>query len=324
MRTGRRHYEPPGVASILLLVLCIGCANGPPERQGFLRLDLDRADPRSFISYYFGGLSVPDAVDPFQTGLIVESEGDYYLNSAALAGILGGSPSVTDANKDGTLDWDELEPFLQTTYYARRPVPASFDTLLMSANTTEWFEVSVDGVMTNATRKIRVPLEALQDAIRHYRERGDSLIYPLGTLIIADHVADDLTIERTVMRKRADGHWDYGVFDSTGSRVPSTTSPPKPLAVPTQCVGCHLGSRLYEPEKSFPAPAPPGPAGPRSVHWDGAMPTTNLVRYFDEHRKRSDGILGLYATLYVADLEARRSAGTLTHEDSRLLDSLGI
>jgi len=309
---------------MLLLVLCLGCENGPPERQGLLRLDLDRSDPRSFISYYFGGLSVPDAADPFQTGLVVESDGDYYLDSTALARILEGSPSVVDANKDGTLDWDELEPFLQATYYDRRPIPASLDMLLHSANIDSWFEVSVDGVMTTATRRIRVPLEALKEAIRRYKERGDSLIYPLGTVIVADHVADDLTIERTVMRKRADGHWDYGVFDSTGSRVPSTTTPPKPLAVPTQCVGCHLGSRLYEPEKSFPAPAPPGPAGPRSVHWDGPMPSTDRVRYFDEHRKRSDGILGLYATLYVADLEARRSAGTLTHDESRLLDSLGI
>ena len=324
MRTERRLILLPGVAAAFLLAVSLGCGNTPPESSDLLRLDLDRADPRSFISYYFGGLSAPEATDPFQTGLVVESGDDYYVDPVALRRILDGAPTAVDANDDGTLDWDELAPFLQATYYDLRPIPASFDSLQIPENAGDWFELSVDGVMTTATRRIRVPLHALRETIRQYRARGNRLIYPPGTTIVAEHVVNEVTIERTTMRKRSDGYWDFAVFDSTGSRVPSTVTPPKPLAVPTQCAGCHLGSRLYEPEKSFPAPAAPGPAGPRSVHWEGPVPTTDLVRYFDEHRKRSDGILGLYATLYVAELDARRSAGTLSDEESGLLDSLDL
>jgi hypothetical protein len=178
--------------------------------------------------------------------------------------------------------------------------------------------------MTNARRHVRVPTAPLHDALEAYVDRGNRIIYPVGTVIVADHELNGRITERSVMKKRGDGHWDYAVYDSAGVLAPSTTTPPKPLKVPTQCAGCHLGTRLYEPEKSFPAPARPGPAGPRKIHWSRPLPSPDLVGYFDEHRKRSDGILGIYGTLFISELKARQSTDSLNAEDLRLLELLGL
>lgn len=324
METDRRLVGTVEVAILLMLFGGVGCSSRSSDTSRGLRLDLDRKDPKSFISYYFGGLASSEGTDPFAAGLVSEMSGDYFLDTTALYTAAGSSVKLHDENQDGTLDWDELSPFLEATYYSRRRMPLSFDSLDVHPDDKHWFEVAVDGVMTTATRRIHVPLSSLRSALARYKEMGNRLVYPLGTIMIANHVANDRTVETTVMRKWGDGYWDFGVYDSTGSRIPATTTPPKPLTVPTQCAGCHLGSRLYEPEKSFPGVARPGPEGPRAVHWPGQLPSPELVRYFDEHRKRSDGILGLYGTLYVAGLQAKRDGGTISDDDKKLLESLGL
>ena len=104
------------------------------------------------------------------------------------------------------------------------------------------------------------------------------------------------------MLKREDGHWDFFAYGPDGTPTTETAARPRPLRVPTQCVGCHFGSKLYEPEKSFPAEAADGPHGPRVLHVDDAARKPDVVQFFDEHRKRSDHVLGLYATLLVSQL----------------------
>ncbi len=320
MPSERRRTRIDSVVTFLVLTT-VGCGSPPTTQRHLKEIDLDRSDPRSFISYYFGGLASEQSEDPFQSGLVVEMDGDFYLDLETLEARTGLDAASVDANNDDVLDWTELEPFLSETYYGRRPVPRHVDSLSLGAPS---FVVDVDGVMTTARRSIRVSESAILDALTHFAENGERLIYPLGTVFVAEHKYGDRVAETTFMRKRADGHWDYAVYDSTGHLAQTTQTPPKPLTVPTQCVGCHLGSRLYEPEKSFPAAAPPGPAGPRSIHWPGEMPDADLVRFFDEHRKRSDGILGLYATMFVTHLRQERAAGTISEEHSRLLDTLGL
>ena len=99
---------------------------------------------------------------------------------------------------------------------------------------------------------------------------------------------------------------------------------PRSLKTPTQCVGCHFGVKVFEPERSFPAAAPPGPHGPRAFYVDEALRDREPVVFFDEHTKRSDTVLGIYNTLFVARLRADRRAGALAAADARLLESLGL
>ena len=185
-------------------------------------------------------------------------------------------------------------------------------------------EVEVNGVMSNATRHVLIPESAVRRGLEEFAANGEQLLYPVGTRILADHVLNDNVAETTAMRKRADGYWDFFVFDSNGELAAETATPPKSLTVPTQCAGCHLGSRLYDPEKSFPGKAHAGPNGPRKIHVGDRQKNSEAVRFLDEHRKRSDGILGLYGTIYLANLLADRGDETINAEDAALLDKLGL
>jgi hypothetical protein len=150
------------------------------------------------------------------------------------------------------------------------------------------------------------------------------LRYPVGTWLIGEHLADGQVVETTVKRRRADGFWDFAVYNADGALAPATTTEPKPLRAPMQCTGCHLGQKRFEPERSFPGHAADGPNGPRAVYVPDAWRRPEAVTRFDEHARRDDGVLGLYATIYTGRLLAERDAGRLAPADAALLDRLGL
>lgn len=271
-------------------LLLAGCRATPPDR---LRLDLERRDPEPLLRTYFGGYLGPEGGDPFAAGLLVKDGEALYVVPSVLQAAVGTAAAALDADGSGTVDGDELTAFVQATYHAARAYPATFEAL--GVDSAGAYALEVHGVMTAARRRVFVPQGALDSAIARHRATG-ALVYPTGTTIWGRHAAPDG--ETTVMRKRADGHWDFFVYDAAGRLAPRTTGAPRPLNAPTQCVGCHFGTRLFEPEKSFPADAPSGPDGPRALytpHRDIA-----LTRQLDEHARRSDRVLGLYATTYLA------------------------
>jgi hypothetical protein len=151
-----------------------------------------------------------------------------------------------------------------------------------------------------------------------------SLDYPAGTWVVGEHAIDGDVVETTVKHRRSDGYWDFAVYGPDGALAPATQTEPRSLRVPTQCTGCHLGQRLFEPEKSFPAEASDGPFGPRAIYVPDPWRSAEATALFDEHRRRDDGVLGLYATLYAGRLLAAREAGTLDDDGRRLLDALGL
>ena len=289
--------------SLLSLLLILTACRGE-DPSGRLRLDAGNVRP-DVARFYFG--SYLDGADPFETGVLEDDGGSIYVNPKALAGYLPDGTPALDADADGRISKEELAAFVEATYTAARRLPATLADFQaqVAGDSTAWFTIELHGVMTTARRRISVREGALRAALAGYDESGKALLYPTGTTIIGEHVDEnDAVLETTVMRKRTDGLWDFFVYDAQGRLAPATTTEPRALRVPTQCVGCHFGNRAFEPEASFPAAAPDGPHGPRALYTPDAWRDADLVAFFDEHRKRSDHVLGLYNTLFVAKLRA--------------------
>lgn len=318
----------PAILVFLAAVFAAACTptDDAPEDTpiSLIRLDLDRADPERLLRYYGGGYTAEDGADPFEAGLIEQRDGAFFLNRHALT--QRHPNAAAHLGETSRLDWDALAEFLNATYYDARALPPTLAALREETpyDGDGWLKVEIDGVMTTARRRVFVAEDALRQALRHYHENGEQVIYPVGTTIVGEHWLDGAHAETTVMRKRGDGFWDFMTYDAEGRLAPQTETPPRALKTPTQCAGCHFGGKLFEPERSFPGQAPDGPHGPRTIHVGDPLRDAEVVRFFDEHRKRSDTILGLYATLFVSDLRVQREAGTLASEDAELLASLGL
>ena len=304
-----------------------GAGGGPTS--GLLPVEIDKSDPERLLRYHFGAYAAPEGADPFEAGLLREHDGGFAIDVGVLERLHPGTADVLqDADGDGAIGWEELEALLQATYYDVRDLPPTLADLQEETpylgDDEPWFHVELDGVMTTARRHIYVPEAALRSALAGYRANGERLIYPVGTTMVGEHHAGGERVETTAMRKRADGFWDFFTYDADGRLAKSTSTPPRELKTPTQCVGCHTGNKPFEPERGFPDEALPGPHGPRALYVDAALRDPEVTAFFDEHRKRSDTVLGIYNTLFVARLRADRRAGRLGEADVRLLEGLGL
>jgi len=319
---------------IVVFAIAVG-ACGTPEAGSTaavparLEIDLDRSDPERLLRYYFGGYAAPEGGDPFQAGVLVRDGDRYSVDVEALEAKHPGTGStLREAAGDRHLTWDELAAFLNATFYAVRNLPPTLDAFQAEVPYLDgdeaWFHVELDGVMSTARRHAYVAEDALRETLRHYHQNEEKLLYPAGTAIIGEHRLDGECVETTVLRKRNDGFWDFFTYGPDGMLAAQTQALPRALKTPTQCVGCHFGAKLFEPERSFPGEALPGPHGPRAFYVDESLRDEEVVVFFDEHRKRSDTVLGIYNTLFVARLRAERRAGRLSDEDAQLLAGLGL
>ncbi len=326
---GPSRRVPLSLLSLLSLLSC--SSEGPLDVQTAARvpLRLDKPDAERLARYYLGGYAAPGGADPFAAGLVEGSGDDLTLRPQALDA--RHRAALHDADGDGAIGWDEFVAFVDATYYAARGLPETLDGLraeagAWAADNPAWFGFEVRGsAMTTAPRRTLVPTAAVRSALEGYVAAGERLVYPAGTLLVGEHLGGDGRVaETTVKRRRADGFWDFAVYDADGRLARATVPAPNPLRAPTQCVGCHLGRRTFEPEKRFPAASPDGPFGERAVVVPQAWRNADVAGRFEEHARRSDGVLGLYATLYASKLAAERAAGTATADDAALLDALGL
>jgi hypothetical protein len=316
---------------LILLPSFVACGTERVEAvpDSFVRISIDKPDPDRLLRSYFGGYVSPRPADPFDAGLLHERSGRLYVDMDVLSrNQPAAAEHLTDIDADGSIGWDEFESFIAESYNAVRGAPPSLEELVRETSfdpaDADWMRVDVHGVMTTARRRIYVRESAIRSALEEYADRNGRLIYPIGTVFFGEHYLDDARVETTVMRKRPDGFWDYFVYDEDGLPARGTATPPRELSVPVQCVGCHYGDKVFEPEASFPARARPGPHGPRQLYVEDAYRDVEVVRYFDEHRRRSDTVLGLYGTLFVSKLRAERNAGGLDEADADLLDALEL
>lgn len=322
---------------LFLSIVCgfalVGCG-GPStsrtsEAPSGIAIDLDRANQERLLQYYFGTYAPEQPQDPFESGLLARDGEQFVVYTDSLAMAHPEAATVLKkVGQDGLIDWDDLVAFVSETYYAAAEALPTLEALQAAAsyrdNPDDWFRVEVDGVMSVARRTIYIPYAALRSALQNYAANNNHLLYPVGTYIIGEHHLGGVQVETTVMRKRVDGFWDYFTYDQAGQLAATTETEPRQLKTPTQCVGCHVGTRAFEPERSFPNPARPGPHGPRAIYVADDLRDAEVTAFFDEHRKRSDTVLGLYNTLFVAQLRADRAAGTISSDDAALLTTLGL
>jgi len=310
-------------ACALLPVLLFGSCSEPASRPkgghegSTVPVVLDQKGERDLLSFYVGGMASPEGADPFAAGLVTEDGGAFSLDLDRIAQRAPSAEAgLRSAAADGEINWDEFEQVIQESYYTYRSIPSTVAELKGRigdwSDEDDWFGFRVNGVMSPTLRRIRVRTERLMDAVRSYRENGNRIIYTAGTTFVSDHFRGADSVELSVMTKRADGFWDFYSYGGDGRLVRVVRRSPTDLMVPTRCVGCHFGNRLFEPERSFPVDPPPAPDGPRRLYVSEEMRDPEVVRLLDEHRKRSDRILGLYATLFVSELRSRRAEGTLS------------
>lgn len=328
LRHSLRHFAV-GVLLLLFVQACTDAGGSVDLPASFIRVDIDKAEPKRLLEYYFGGYVTPEPRDPFASGLLADTAGAFFINIDSLeAHYPGAAAALSDRDANNRISWEELEAFIDATYYKARRLPLTIDTLMQDAGYSEeapgWVQLDVDGVMSNARRRLFVQEASVREALAGYWENGERVIYPKGTTFIGKHFLRDSLAETTVMRKREDGYWDFAVYSARDSLAPTTLTPPRELKSPVQCVGCHFGSKLFEPEKSFPMKSEPGPHGPRQMYIDDAIRDADVAKLLDEHRKRSDTILGLYSTLFVAQLRQQQRDGTIAPEDSALIQRLGL
>ncbi|MFT5513915.1 MAG: hypothetical protein ACI80V_000016 [Rhodothermales bacterium] len=332
------------IAQILLFIvtatLQAACAGSEGPRNT-TRLDLDSRRPRQMAEFYLGAYGTADQVASALSGtgtdirLQMDSLGAF---APALASFLATAAS------DGELTREELAAGVAATYYTAIGAPQTAE-MLRTGLPTELLTFEVSGSMTRYRRRLMVGRDAVQGALtRVFPGNAEAngaidspaagtspgrLIYETGTLIVGEHLRgagdgqEGATAETTAMVKREDGYWNFLAYDSTGSLTSTIYGDPDALAVPADCFGCHYGTRLFEPERSFPGNARPGPLGERAVYVSQELRRVDAASLLDEHRRRSDGLLGLYGTLYLSDLLNRAEEGLpMESEDLSIIRSV--
>ena len=291
-----------------------------------IRIQLDKSDDEMLLAFYIGGM-LPEG---WQLDSVLSKVGSEWMLHGPKSGQEIPTPLenlMEAAGEDEILTWEEFEPAVSGSYYEVRNAPrtlAELKTEYGDWNAESWFSHELVGQMTHLRRKLSVSKTALFAALDGLSVLKDPIIYPMGTLFIGEHLDGQSVREVTAMVKREDGYWDYFAYGSDGNLSPFIEKKPDPLRVPTQCVGCHFGDRLFEPERSFPSAARPGPNGERAFFVPEALKNAFLASGLSEHARRSDHILGLYGTLYLASLIREVEGGTASSEESNLVARLGL
>ncbi len=301
---------------ILALVLLMAACSSAEQ----LEVTLEGENAQRLLRFYFGSYT---SEDPFEAGLLEKRGSRFYVDLAVLREYSSElSQELKAKASGGIVSPDSLRTAVQVTYYHARNLPRKLSDFNDRWVTDNAITFEVHGPVTNYLRRITLSESALQNAIQNYYENGEKILYAVGTAVKAEHLRGTRVVETTAMVRRSDGFWDFVTYDSTGVLVSHTLPNDRALATPTQCAGCHFGEKGFEPEQSWPLEPVKVPGDIRK--WYTGARDTEVAEFFSEHLRRSDTLLGLYATAYISSLRARRGAGTLDSSAIALLNHLGL
>lgn len=300
---------------VALFLLMAACSSAEQ-----LEVTVEGESEQRLLRFYFGSYT---SEDPFEAGLLNERGGRFYIDLAVLREY---GPELAQELKTkasgGVVSPDSLRTAVQMTYYHARNLPEKLSEFNDQWVTDNVVTFEVHGPVTNYLRRITLSESALQSAIWNYYENGEKIRYAVGTAIKAEHLRGTRIVETTAMVRRSDGFWDFLTYDSTGDLTSHTLPNDRALVTPTQCTGCHLGKKGFEPEQSWPVEPAKAPGDIRK--WYTGPRDIEVAEFFSEHFRRSDTLLGLYATAYVSNLRAQRRTGTLDSSAIALLNHLGL
>lgn len=292
------------IAGVILFV-GVGCEAPIPE--GYVGIQVDGKDKAGLAHFYVGTMP---GVEPRAT----DHEGLYLIDRNTLP------PEMHAVVEDNRIEWSVFLDVVQEHYARWQSVPQTVTALLDGhaalSDSTYWFTKEVKGSLTDAWRAIHVPRKAIQQALLHAMDSTGAVVYPVGTVFLSEHrsTVSGPVIEYMAMHKRQDGAWNYLVYKADGTYTPTSMANPKAYAAPTQCTGCHFGDRAFEPERSFPGLAPDGPFGTRAINVMPQIRELSNPSVLSEHIKRADHVLGLYGTLYIAEVKSRLARGVAVSE----------
>lgn len=237
----------------------------------------------------------------------------------------------------GEISLHEMNAYMEAHYYElTRPYP-TLKTLLSEhpyRDNPNWLTIPVDSATFQRLRVLRINKDRIADALVSYFGNDDRLIYPAGTMIVAESFDKrGKFVEAEVLRKRGDTFWNFAVYDSSGALIKSSFAFDEEgelarertgLKVPQDCAICHRIDRLdlsgdadnpvLSPVRGFfhklPARVPQIHLGPE--YYDH-MAFTELT---EANAKVKDGVFGVYGSLLLSELAGRKRLGTLTREDT--------
>src|SRR5262245_13175185 len=272
-------------------------------------------------------------------GEIVQRKGkDLYLDLGKIpAGKVGLFRQIAAQKAPaGEMSLDEVQAYLQTHYYELTGPYATLQALLHDhpyRNNPDWLTVPVDSATFFRRRVLRINKDRVADALTAYFDHHDRLIYPEGTIIVAESLdkAGNF-IDAEVLRKRGDTFWNFAVYDKEGRLANKALAfnedgdpeyDQKGFVVPNSCALCHRIDRLdlsgdpdspvVSPVRGFfhrlPARVPQIHLGPE--YYDH-MAFTELT---EANAKVKDGVFGVYGSLLLSELAGRKRLGQLTNHD---------
>jgi formylglycine-generating enzyme required for sulfatase activity len=236
----------------------------------------------------------------------------------------------------GEMGLDEMQRYLQTHYYELTRPYASLQSLWLDhpyRDNPDWLVVPVDSATFLRRRNLRINKDRITDALVSYFDHHDRVIYPEGTVIVAESMdKSGKFVEAEVLRKRGDTFWNFAVYDRQGRLVNSALSfnedgepeyGKKSFVVPDSCSLCHRIDRLdlsgdpdspvVSPVRGFfhrlPARVPQIHLGPE--YYDH-MAFTELT---EANGRVKDGVFGVYGSLLLSELAGRKRLGKLTDHD---------
>lgn len=301
--------------TLAVIFLLLAACNRPPAE-----IELPyRGDEGERRAAFYLSLLAPD-----RAGSLLRRDGERVLLRAEpvrqLAPELAALLDSASAGTPPRLNGHGWHTFARPLVAASVHFPATLDGLypegLPHNRPQAYFSFSLYGSMAPVARRLYVPLAALHRGLLDYFAAGERLRYPPGTVITGYHLSEaGQVLEYTVKRRRADGYWDFAVYDRDGKLSDRMLTSDEPVQAPFQCVGCHISDRQFEPEKSFPGKA--SRFADEEILLPPALADSAIARYLDEHRKRADNVLGLYGTIYLAHLR-QLAAGERSPEQAAI------
>jgi formylglycine-generating enzyme required for sulfatase activity len=337
-------------AATIALAFLAGCQT-TPSREPLLssdRIHLNIPSQTVHNSHYLAAaflyqlqtllLDAPGPPSVMDGRIVVREGKELYLDvsqwpaggAALLAEIASAEPPGDEMTSQ------EISSYMEKHYYELTQPYPDLEALRSAhpyRDNPNWLQVPIDSATFHRRRVLQINKDRIADALAAYFENNNRLIYPQGTVIVAESFDKQGRFsEAEVLTKRADTFWNFAVYDAQGRLTRETIAfneagEPDParkgFVAPGSCALCHRIDRLdFSGDEEAPSRAPI-----RSFfhHLPARVPQIHLSAEYYDHMaftelteataRVKDSVFGVYGSLLLSELAGRRRLNALTNED---------